>query len=145
MTRFKSDDRPSDTKSVVLHKENDRRLIEYLANLKGQTESQAWRDALYHYLDSMEWYASHPDAPKPNQPFVYYKNWLEQRLAQPASVQANIDLESIVAAILPGMRDVVEAAVSTALAGLNVSSGTASVPVEVLELADRCSPELVLE
>jgi hypothetical protein len=144
-SKFKSDDRPSDTKSVVLNKEADARLLEHLKQLKGQTESQFWRATGYFYLDFMAWRSTQPGAPEPGQAFVYYQTWLEQRQAQPANVQATVDAESIAAAILPGVRDVFEAALSTALAGASVARAGAPPASQVMELADLFSTELVLE
>lgn len=142
--RFKSDDRPSDTKSVSLHKELDARLLVHVEAQKN--ESSFWKRAGYFYLDFFTWLATQPDAPEPDRPFVYYRAWLEQRLAQPANLQATVDPESLATAILPGMRAVVEAALSTALAGLSLppllmGEGRG----ESLELAELFSSELVLE
>lgn len=159
MTRpkFKSDARPSDTKSVVLHRENDRRLLDHLARVK--RESAFWRAAGYFYLDFMAWLATQgADAPPPGQEFIHYQHWLERDVKTQdfASIPyassssggqggpAAIDPESISAAILPGVRAVVEAALSTHLAGLALTAG-APDPVQELELVEMFSAELVLE
>lgn len=141
--QFKSDERPSDTKSVVLHKERDARLLDHVNKTKG--ESNFWRQAGYFYLDFMAWLATQPGAPDPGQTFVYYQNWLEQCQAQPSNVQANVDPETIAAVILPGMREVLEAVLSTALVGVSVSTASALPSAEAQELADSFSTELVLE
>lgn len=151
MPKFKSDARPSDTKSVVLHRENDRRLLDHLATAK--RESAFWRAAGYFYLDFMAWLeqvrATQPDAPAPGQEFIHYRAWLESRLSSPPSggqggPVAAIDPESISAAILPGVRAVVEAALATHLAGLSLSPSL-SVGEVGAELVDLFSAELVLE
>lgn len=146
MTQFKSDARPSDTKSVVLHKENDARLLAHLKTLK--RESAFWRTAAYFYLDFMAWLAAQPDAPDPGQPFAVYLAWLDTRaLASP------VDPESIAAAVLPGVRAIIEAA----LAGCSLAPSPAVGRPEGgqsegwgggqtgLELADLFSTTLVLE
>lgn len=144
--KYPSDTRPSDTKSVVLHRENDQRLLDHVNQIKG--ESRFWRAAGYFYLDFSEWLATQPDAPEPGRPFVYYRAWLESRSPAPLlpCPPAAIDPESIAAVVLPGMRAVVEAALSTALAGLSLPP----LPLgegrgEGFELADLFSSELVLE
>jgi hypothetical protein len=147
MSKFKSDARPSDTKSVVLHKERDARLLTHVNQTKG--ESGFWRAAGYFYLDFMAWLATQPDAPEPARPFVYYQRWLEQRLT-PSPSQGEgwgegHTPESIAAAILPGVRDVVEAALATALAGLTLPPAGEPGEGLTLELADLFSEDLVLQ
>lgn len=145
---FKSDARPSDTKSVVLHKERDADLLAYLRTTKH--ESELWRKALRFYLDFFDWLALQPgpDKPEPHQPFIHYKAWLESRsLPSPRGRGVGgegLDPDSIASAILPAMRDVIDAALATALAGKHVSGGA---PVaNVLELPEfKFSDELVLE
>lgn len=146
MTKFKSDNRPSDTKSVVLHRERDRRLLEHLRLTKG--ESGFWRAAGNFYLDFMTWLATQPDAPAPDQAFVYYQRWLEARpsVSLSSSAPAPVDPESVAAAILPAMRAVIEAALETYRAGAGASAAMDALKaVEVEELADLFSSELVLE
>lgn len=142
---FKSDARPSDTKSVVLHKERDADLLAYLRTIKH--ESELWRKALRFYLDFFDWLALQPgpDKPEPHQSFIHYKAWLESR--QPANLptfQPVLDPDAIASAILPGMRDVVDAALATALAGVSLASASGPA-AEAAELADLFSAELVLE
>jgi hypothetical protein len=143
MTTFKSDARPSDTKSVVLHRERDARLLAHVAQTKG--ESGFWRAAGYFLLDFNAWLATQPDAPEPGLPFACYRAWLESRLTPTPQPLAPIDPDSLASAILPAMREVIEAALSTALAGLSVSAGAPAEGVFELELAELFSGELVLE
>ncbi|GIK36599.1 MAG: hypothetical protein BroJett011_04320 [Chloroflexota bacterium] len=140
--KFKSDARPSDTKSVVLHKENDARLLAHLATIK--RESEFWRRAGYFYLDFMAWLSTQPEAPDPNRPFVYYQRWLESHPTPDPQSPPPIDPASLSASLLPGVRDVVEAALSTALAGASFLLSPPGAGGEG-ELADLFSAELVLE
>lgn len=144
---FKSDTRPSDTKSVVLNRERDARLLEHVNRTKG--ESQFWRNAAYFYLDFMAWLSTLPpvaDAPAPGQTFAVYRAWLESRPAPGPQSLAPIDPESIAAAVLPAMREVLEAVLTTRLAGLTVAAGApAEADLFALDLADAFSSELVLE
>lgn len=136
MPEFKSNDRPSDTKSVVLNRERDARLLAHVNTTKG--ESAFWRAAGNFYLDFMAWLAAQPDAPEPGQTFLYYQKFLELR--SPASL-APIDPESIAAAVLPGVRDIIEAA----LAGYRPLPQEEGEDSFDLELADLFAGELVLE
>lgn len=140
---FKSDTRPSDTKSVVLNKVDDRRLLDHLETVK--RESGFWRAAGYFLLDFNAWLATQPDAPEPGLPFACYRAWLEARPPAPLSLSSSaaLDPDAIASAILPAMREVIEAALSTHLAGLKVGGGTPSSVLE-LELAELFSDELVL-
>lgn len=137
----KTDNRPSDTKSVVLNRTTDKPILDHLASLpRGYSESEFWRAAAYFYLDFMAWIAAQPDAPAPDQAFVYYRAWLEARPAGPVA----IDPASIAAAVLPGVRDIIEAALAGA--SLPPSPAGRGVGGEVeLELADLFAGELVLE
>ncbi len=132
--KFKSDARPSDTKSVVLHKENDKRLLDHLQTIK--RESEFWRHAGYFYLDFMEWLASQGDAPEPNRPFVYYRAWLEQRLQSPTpGPQPPLDLSQVIndslAAHLADVRQVVQSALD------NFTIGPPIPPAELLNESDE--------
>jgi len=150
MTRIKSAARASATKSVVLHKQTDARLLERLRSTK--TESDFWRAAAYFYLDFMAWLAALPPsaaAPPPNQPFIYYRAWLEQ-LSPPSPSRSEgggdgLDPESIAAAILPGVRSVVEAALSTALANISLPPINGEPEGGLADLADLFAAELVLD
>lgn len=146
MPKSKTDARPSDTKSVVLNKSGDRRLLDHLQTVK--SESAFWRHSAYFYLDFMEWLATQPDPPEPDQDFIHYRLWLERRPPPEAGgVGGGLDPDTIATAILPGVRTVVEAALSTALAGLSLPPSPAGGEggEEVEELADLFSSELVLE
>lgn len=145
---FKSDARPSDTKSVVLNRERDARLLAHVNQTK--RESNFWRSAGYFYLDFMAWLSTQPDAPEPGQPFAVYRAWLESRLLPSPPGRGvggeGLDPESIAAALLPAMREVLEAVLTTRLAGLTATAGApAEADLFTLDFADAFSSELVLE
>jgi hypothetical protein len=148
-TMFKSDSRTNDTKSVTLNYQRDARLLAHLKNLKGQTESDFWRRAAYFYLDFFDWLAAQPDPPGPGRPFVYYRDYLESRaqglaLGQPAQLNPDDLAQAILPALLPAMRQVVQAALDTALANLTITADK-STPDRSGDLVDLFSPDLVLE
>jgi hypothetical protein len=131
--KFKSDARPSDTKSVVLHKENDRRLLDHLKTTK--RESEWWRAAGNFYLDFTEWLAGQEDAPQPNRPFIYYRAWLESRLSPSPLMGEGFD-PTAVSQLLADVRQVVQAALDNArFAPLPPPAGGMGVE-EVAELLD---------
>lgn len=145
---FKSDTRPSDTKSVVLNRERDARLLDHVNRTKG--ESGFWRAAGYFYLDFMAWLESQPDAPVPGQTFAIYRAWLDSRLLPSPPGRGvggeGLDPDTIAAALLPAMREVLEAVLATRLAGLTVAAGApAEADLFTLDLADAFSSEMVLE
>lgn len=138
MSKFKSDDRPSDTKSVVLNRITDKPILDHLAALpRGCSESEFWRAAVRFYLDFMGWLVTQTDAPDRDQAFVHYRAWLETR----STGAAAIDPDAVAAAVLPGVRDIIEAA----LAGYRPLPQGGEVDSFDLELADLFAGELVLE
>jgi hypothetical protein len=152
--KFKSDDRPSDTKSVVLNKGADARLLDHLKRTKG--ESTWWRKAGYFYLDFMAWLASQEDAPEPDQEFVYYQAYLEQRRTQPVNSQpAAIDPDAIRQVItdsladhLADVRQVVQSVLDTALDGVSIAGAAASddaLDHEIIDLLDSLDVSLEVD
>lgn len=138
-------ERKSDTKSVVLNYERDKRLLDHLSERK--VESQFWKAAGYFYLDFMEWLATREEAPPPGRPFVYYRQFLEsQASGGQAGHIANPD--EIAAAILPSIRQIIEAALETyafsPLGNPHSSSGGLGGS-ETLDFATLMSADLILE
>lgn len=152
--KFKSDDRPSDTKSVVLHREHDARLLDHLKRTKG--ESTWWRKAGNFYLDFMDWLAAQPDAPEPGQEFVYYQAYLEQRRVQSANLPpATIDPDAIRQVItdsltdhLADVRQVVQSVLDTALDGVSIAGAAErddAFDREIVDLLDNLDVALEVD
>jgi hypothetical protein len=138
-----AENRKSDTKSVVLNYERDKRLLDHLAQRK--IESEFWRIAGYFYLDFFEWLALQPEAPPPGRPFVYYRDFLE---SAPEPVEGHLtNPDEIAAAILPSIRQIIEAALET-YAGLALCPPPAAGGlrgVETLDFTQLMSADLILE